>query len=198
MLINLIIVIRWYLKYRESQITESGKEAPPVSGERAAATGKKETAGSKKKVPVLTVTILTVVLLVAIGAILYFATGGRASAGSIEKSVAVLPFRNDSPDDENTYFINGVMEEILNNLQKIKDIRVISRSSVEQYRNQAKSIPEIAKELGVNYIVEGGGQKYGDSFRLRVQLIKAKHETHLYGESFQLNLTGERIFSVSR
>ena len=58
----------------------------------------------------------------------------------LEKSIAILPFNNDSPDEENTYFINGVMEEILNNLQKIKDLRVISRTSVEQYRNQTKPI----------------------------------------------------------
>ena len=115
----------------------------------------------------------------------------------LEKSVAILPFRNDSKDDENTYFINGLMEEILNNLQKIKDLRVISRTSVEQYRNQTKPIPEIAKELGVNYIVEGSGQKYGNAFRLRTQLIMAEHESHLWGESFQQKITNvEDIFNI--
>jgi len=114
-----------------------------------------------------------------------------------EKSVAVLPFRNDSHDEENTYFINGLMEEILNNLQKIKDLRVISRTSVEQYRNQTKTIPEIAKELGVNYIVEGSAQKYGNSFRLRTQLIMAAKENHLWGESYQQKITEvEDIFIV--
>ncbi len=105
-----------------------------------------------------------------------------------EKSIAVLPFKNDSKDEENTYFINGLMEEVLNNLQKIKDLRVISRTSVEQYRNQTKSIPEIAKELGVNYIVEGSGQKYGNAFRLRAQLIMPAKESHLWGKSYQQEL----------
>ena len=115
----------------------------------------------------------------------------------LEKSVAILPFKNDSKDEENTYFINGLMEEILNNLQKIKDLRVISRTSVEQYRNQTKPIPEIAKELGVNYIVEGSGQKYGNSFRLRTQLIMAARESHLWGESFQRKITEvEDIFAI--
>jgi len=115
----------------------------------------------------------------------------------LEKSVAILPFRNDSKDEENTYFINGLMEEVLNNLQKIKDLRVISRTSVEQYRNQIKPIPEIAKELGVNYIVEGSGQKYGNSFRLRTQLIMAEHESHLWGKSFQQKITDvEDIFNI--
>ena len=115
----------------------------------------------------------------------------------LEKSIAVLPFINDSPDQENTYFINGVMEEILNNLQKIKALRVISRTSAEQYRAQKKPISEIAEELGVNYIVEGSGQKYGNSFRLRAQLIKAERETHLWGESFQQKITEvEDIFNI--
>lgn len=103
-----------------------------------------------------------------------------------EKSIAVLPFRNDSPNDSTTYFINGIMEEVNNKLERIKDFRVLSRYSVEQYRNNTnKSTPEIAKELGVNYIVEGSGQKYGKIFRLRVQLIKAAKEGHLWGDSYE-------------
>jgi TolB-like protein len=114
-----------------------------------------------------------------------------------EKSIAILPFINDSPDQENTYFINGVMEEILNNLQRIKELRVISRTSVEQYRGQKKPISEIAQELGVNYIVEGSGQKYGNSFRLRAQLIMAEHESHLWGESFQSEINDVKdIFNI--
>jgi TolB-like protein len=107
------------------------------------------------------------------------------SSRPLEKSIAVLPFINDSPVDSNRYFINGIMEEVLNNLQRIKDLRVISRTSVEQFRNTPKSIPEIAKELGVNYIVEGSGQKYGSIFSLRVQLIKAAKENHLWAESYE-------------
>ena len=114
-----------------------------------------------------------------------------------EKSIAVLPFINNSPDQENTYFINGVMEEILGSLQKIKALRVISRTSVEQYRERKKSVREIAEELGVNYIVEGSAQKYGKAFRLRAQLIMAEHETHLWGESFQQEITDvEDIFNI--
>mgnify|MGYP000069166700 CR=1 FL=1 len=121
----------------------------------------------------------------------------RARPAHPEKSIAVLPFINDSPDQENTYFVNGVMEEILNNLQKIKALRVISRTSVEQYRERKKSIREIAEELGVNYIVEGSAQKYGPAFRLRTQLILAAEETHLWGESFQQKITNvEDIFNI--
>jgi TolB-like protein/Tfp pilus assembly protein PilF len=121
----------------------------------------------------------------------------QTEATRLEKSIAVLPFINDSPDQENTYFINGVMEEILNNLQKIKDLRVISRTSAEKFRGQNKSIPEIAEELGVNFIVEGSGQKYGNAFRLRAQLIMAAKETHLWGESFQSEINDVKdIFNI--
>jgi adenylate cyclase len=116
----------------------------------------------------------------------------------LEKSIAVLPFINDSGSDSTTYFINGLMEEILNNLQKIKEFRVLSRTSTEQYKGSSIStVPEIAKKLGVNYIVEGSGQKFGNSYRLRVQLIAAKKEKHLWAESYQKEIRGTQdIFST--
>jgi len=121
----------------------------------------------------------------------------KARPSEPEKSIAVLPFINDSPDQESAYFINGVMGEILGNLQKIKALRVISRTSVEQYRDRKKSVREIAEELGVNYIVEGSAQKYGNAFRLRAQLIAAERECHLWGESFQQRITDvEDIFNI--
>jgi TolB-like protein len=115
-----------------------------------------------------------------------------------EKSVAVLPFVNDSPDQENTYFINGIMDEILNNLQKIKDFRVLSRTSTEQFRGMARlTVPEIAEKLNVNYIVEGSGQKYGNTFRLRVQLISAKNEKHLWAEAYEQEIKETKdIFKI--
>jgi len=104
----------------------------------------------------------------------------------LEKSIAVLPFINESPVDSNKHFINGVMEEILNNLQSIKEFRVLSRTSTDQYKGLDRpTIPEIAKKLGVSYIVEGSGQKYGNTFTLRAQLIRAKgKETHIWGKTY--------------
>ncbi len=101
-----------------------------------------------------------------------------------EKSIAVLPFINDSDDSTNVYIINGLMESTLNNLQKIKDLRVISRTSVEKYRNNPKTIPEIANELNVNYFVEGSGQKIGDQISLHIQLIEAISDKHLWSEQY--------------
>lgn len=107
--------------------------------------------------------------------------GGPATP---EKSIAVLPFINDGPDTANVYFINGIMEDILNNLQKIRDLRVVSLASVEQYKSKTRpSLPEIAKKLNVNYIIEGSGQKSGNKLVLRVQLIAAVNEKRLWHKS---------------
>jgi TolB-like protein/lipopolysaccharide biosynthesis regulator YciM len=117
----------------------------------------------------------------------------------IEKSIAVLPFINESPVDSNKYFINGIMEEVLNNLQTIKEFRVLSRTSTDQYQGSNKpTITEIAKKLGVNFIVEGSGQKYGNNFRLRVQLIRAKgKEAHLWGQSYEAEINDTKdIFNI--
>lgn len=101
-----------------------------------------------------------------------------------EKSIAVLPFKNESSDSSNLYFVNGLMESTLNNLQKIKDLRVISRSSVEKYRDTDKTIPEIAEELNVRYFVEGSGQKVGHRVLLNIQLIEASGDRHLWAEQY--------------
>ena len=98
----------------------------------------------------------------------------------IEKSIAVLPFKNESSDSANLYFVNGLMESALNNLQKIEALRVISRTSVEKYRNTDKNIPEISKELNVNYLVEGSGQRVGDKVLLNIQLIEASTDTPIW------------------
>jgi len=116
----------------------------------------------------------------------------------LEKSIAVLPFVNDSPDQENAYFINGIMEEIFTDLQKIKDFRVISRTSAEKYRGRANfTLPQIARDLDVNYIVEGSGQKSGNIYILRVQLIATHKERHLWAGSFEQEIRNTKdIFQI--
>jgi TolB-like protein/class 3 adenylate cyclase/Tfp pilus assembly protein PilF len=118
----------------------------------------------------------------------FFGIGGELNTSRdneiAKKSIAVLPFINDSMDSSNVYIINGLMESTLNNLQKIKDLRVISRTSVESYRNNPKAIPDIARELNVKYIVEGSGQKTGDQILLNIQLIEAQSDTHLWSEQY--------------
>jgi TolB-like protein/tetratricopeptide (TPR) repeat protein len=101
-----------------------------------------------------------------------------------DKSIAVLPFADDSPGKDNDYLCNGMMEEILNQLQKIGDLKVKSRTSVEKYRNPDKDIKVIGKELGVSLIMEGSIRKIGDDLRIATQLIDAKTGDHLWSEIY--------------
>jgi len=111
-------------------------------------------------------------------------TNRTPKQGNLDKSIAVLPFRNESSDQENTYFINGTMEAILDNLCKIKDLRVPGRTSLEQYRDVAKPIPVIAEEMQVSYVLEGSMQKVGDRIRLTVQLLDGKNDRHIWSKQY--------------
>ena len=133
-----------------------------------------------KKIPIIITSVVAFALIVL--GIIFIPKLVKPSE-ELEKSIAVLPFRNDSPDQE-MYFINGVMEEILDNLCKIEDLRVVSRSSVEQYRAEPKPIPVVAEEMDVSYVLEGSGQRDGDNIRLTVQLLDAKKDQHIWSESY--------------
>jgi TolB-like protein/AraC-like DNA-binding protein len=134
-------------------------------------------------------TILIGILLVVVVILVYpkiFKSNDQVKLNpELEKSIAVLPFKNDSNDSTNVYIINGLMESILTNLQNIEDLRVISRTSVEKYRTHSKTIPEISKDLNVNYFVEGSGQKIGDKILLNIQLIDASTDKHLWAEQYK-------------
>ncbi|PYJ50307.1 MAG: hypothetical protein DME83_09815 [Verrucomicrobia bacterium] len=123
-------------------------------------------------------------------------TGLRRSEGtaSAEKSIAVLPFDNLSRDPDNAYFAEGIQDEILTRLAKIADLKVISRTSTQQYQSKPGNLSEIAKQLGVAHIVEGSVQKSGDAVRVNVQLIEAANDSHLWADTFDRKLTD--IFSV--
>ena len=119
----------------------------------------------------------------------------RSGAKAIpEKSIAVLPFENLSEDKANAYFADGIQDEILTRLAKIADLKVISRTSTQQYQSKPGNLSEIAKQLGVAHIVEGSVQKSADSVRVNVQLIKAANDSHLWADTFDRKLTD--IFSV--
>ena len=106
-----------------------------------------------------------------------------------EKSIAVLPFENLSDDKQNTYFADGVEDEIRTNLAKVADLKVISRTSVMQYKNSVQhNLRQIANALGVAHILEGTVQRAGDRIRVSAQLIDARTDTHLWAESYDRNL----------
>jgi serine/threonine protein kinase/TolB-like protein/Flp pilus assembly protein TadD len=111
-----------------------------------------------------------------------------------EKTVAVLPFENLSEDKANAYFAEGIQDEILTRLAKIADLKVISRSSTQQYQSKPANLAEIAKQLGVANILEGSVQKAADQVRVNVQLINAQSDSHLWAESYDRKLTD--VFNV--
>jgi serine/threonine-protein kinase len=113
----------------------------------------------------------------------------------VEKSIAVLPFENLSADPENAFFVDGLHDEILSDLAKIADLKVISRTSVMQYRTAAKrNLREIASELGVAHVLEGSVQRAGNRVRLRAQLIDARTDVHLWAEKFDRPL--DDVFAI--
>jgi TolB-like protein/AraC-like DNA-binding protein/Tfp pilus assembly protein PilF len=115
----------------------------------------------------------------------------------LEKSIAVLPFKNISDTLSNRYFIDGLMEEILTNLSKIHDLRVIPRSSVEQFREPGKTAHEIGKKLNADYIVVGSAQKNGNIVRLWVQLIEASREGQIWAETYEVEIRETKdIFKI--
>jgi TolB-like protein/Tfp pilus assembly protein PilF len=104
------------------------------------------------------------------------------------KSIAVLPFENLSEDKANSYFADGIQEEILTRLSKIADLKVISRTSTEKYKSAPNNLREIAQQLGVANILEGSVQKAGDEVRITVQLINALSDSHLWAETYDRKL----------
>src|SRR5437763_353671 len=114
----------------------------------------------------------------------------------MERSIAVLPFENLSSDKENAYFAEGIQDEILTRLSKIADLKVISRTSTQNYKSAPKNLPEVAKQLGVAHILEGSVQKSADAVRVNVQLIKAANDSHLWSDTLDRKLND--IFSVER
>jgi|TARA_B110000438_G_scaffold144039_1_gene138812 TolB-like protein/Tfp pilus assembly protein PilF len=111
-----------------------------------------------------------------------------------EKSIAVLPFENLGKEGEDEYFADGMTEDILTELSKIKDLLVISRTTIMKYKNTNKSLTEIGKELGVANILEGSIRRVGDRVRITGQLINAFNDQHLWAEKYDRNI--EDIFEV--
>ena len=103
----------------------------------------------------------------------------RVLPAAPEKSIAVLPFENLSPDPDNAYFAAGIQEEILTRLAGIADLKVISHTSTQRYQSKPRNLREIAKQLGVANILEGSVQKTADHVRVNVQLVKAQTDSHL-------------------
>jgi TolB-like protein len=147
--------------------------------------------------------IYVVVIAGAISVGLFFLGRYSASRGTVpqvesvtvpQKSIAVLPFDNLSRDPDNAYFTEGVQDEILTRLAKVADLKVISRTSTQQFKSAPEDLPRIAKQLGVAHVLEGSVQRANDQIRVNVQLINALNDAHLWAETFDRKLTD--IFAV--
>ena len=128
--------------------------------------------------------------------VIYMVRGRKQSGDltSLEKSIAVLPFENMSIDDEHSYIGDAMTDEIIMQLKNIKEFRVISRTSTLKYKDSKNTIPTIGQELNVNYLVEGTVQRQDDNVRIRVQVIRAKNEDHIWGETYDKEW--KDIFSI--
>src|SRR5262249_55117200 len=134
-----------------------------------------------------------VIALIVIGLFFWSKRTPTVSAAP-EKSIAVLPFESLSEDKANAYFADGIQDEILTRLSKIADLKVISRTSTQQYQSKPGNLSEIARQLGVAHILEGSVQKAGNAVHINVQLIKAATDSHLWRESYDREL--QNIFVV--
>src|SRR5213082_3205118 len=139
-----------------------------------------------------------IVMLVLTGIVISAAAGffllPRVSAHKCDKSIAVLPFENLSDEKENAYFADGIQDDVLTNLSKVGDLKVISRTSVMPYRGKASNLREIGKTLGVGAILEGSVRRIGNRVRVNVQLINADTDEHMWAVDYDRDLTD--VFAI--
>ena len=139
-----------------------------------------------------------IIMLIATGVVISAATGffllPRVAAHKVDKSIAVLPFENLSDEKENAYFADGIQDDVLTNLSKISDLRVISRTSVMQYRGRPTNLREIGKALGVSNILEGSVRRSGNKVRVNVQLIDANTDEHVWANDYDGDVTD--VFAI--
>lgn len=119
-----------------------------------------------------------------------------AKAVFSDNSIAVLPFANRSNIEDDLYFTDGIHDDILTQLAKVKDMKVVSRTSVMKFRSTDKTIPEIGRELGVTTILEGGVQRAGKRIRINAQLIDVATDEHLWAETFDREMTIDNLFDI--
>jgi TolB-like protein/Tfp pilus assembly protein PilF len=138
---------------------------------------------------------LLVIAAIVAGFVFLLRRPTRSVMAIAEKSIAVLPFDNLSRDPDNAFFADGVQDEILTHLAKIADLKVISRSSVMQYKSgAARNLREIGEELGVVHVVEGSVQRAGNKVRVNAQLIDARNDVHLWAQTYDRDLAD--VFAI--
>jgi TolB-like protein/Tfp pilus assembly protein PilF len=143
----------------------------------------------------MTAALLALAMIVAGVAMFFRSRAPSMPVAAAEKSIAVLPFENLSEDKANAYFADGVQDEILTNLAKIADLRVISRTSVMQYKSGIlRNLREIGRQLGVAHLLEGNVQRAGGKVRVNAQLIDVRNDAHLWAQTYDRDLAD--VFAI--
>jgi TolB-like protein len=124
------------------------------------------------------------------------ATPPDLASAAPQTAIAVLPFANRSNKDDDLFFTDGIHDDLLTQLAKIHELKVISRTSMMEYRDTSKNLKQIGAELAVGTILEGGVQKVGDRVRVNAQLIEVATDRHLWAETYDRELTAENIFEI--
>ena len=176
------VILAWIFEITPEGVKLDRKaERPPLPGKRR----------SNQRMNYLIIALLVVALTVSI----------TFNVSNIEKpveasvsSIAVLPFRSDSPDSR--VFADGIHDDLLTRLANIKALKVISRTSVMEYRDTLKNVRIIAEELGVESVLEGSVQRTGDNVRINLNLIDARTDEHIWAKAYDDRLTMENIFAV--
>ncbi len=170
-----------------TDLTIPAGEFPRSPGSTFASAAGTATAPRKSRIGLAAIAALT--LLAAGVAWQIVRLNAVKPAGPPEKSVAVLPFENLSSDQENSFFANGMQDEILTNLSRVADLKVISRSSVQQYKSGVtRNLKEIGQALGVNYVLEGSVQRSGGKIRVNAQLIDTRTDAHIWANRYDRDL----------
>ena len=185
-LFNLTTIIKWYIKYKDTQIISHAKSEEVKYESKEPVEAKEDTKKLKKRLIFLSSGILLVVVIAFVVLFVFGVIGGKKETKEIEKSIAVLPFENLSTDEDQAWFSDGITDVIISQLSKITDLRVLGRTSTLKYKEkeERKSIQEIGKELGVNFVIEGTVQRQENKMRISVQLIRTLNEGHIWSDIY--------------
>jgi TolB-like protein/Tfp pilus assembly protein PilF/class 3 adenylate cyclase len=193
----------WEVKHgvRVSVVNLYGNDAGNAALPTRLAAQKRSSATGKRSAGFRTLLVAAIILIgLGVPAIIFTpailkslrspSSGDKAASSSIpEKSIAVLPFENLSDDKQNAFFADGVQDEVLTNLAKVADLKVISRTSVAQYKAAAaRNLRDIGQALGVAHILEGSVQRVANKVRVNAQLVDARNDAHLWAQTYTRDL----------
>lgn len=170
----------------KNKTTSAGNPIPTPTA-FGAASANATRSSRKRKIIISFMTMLLVIVTYSI--FQYSSARINAVSASVEKSIAVLPFKNIGPIDQYQHFSDGITEEVTNNLSKVGELQVMSRTSVERYKSHDKDRKTIAEELDVSYLLQGSVMKSGNKFRISVQLVRAETGYQIWSNEYTKEMT---------